>query len=473
MLFLPFFACKKRGIFRFLLVKNRKNAIIYKMKRYITNKLITWKNSKNRKPLIIQGLRQIGKTFELRRFGENYFPNFHYLNFEKNPDFASIFQTNLNPKRILVDLAFVTGKTININNDLLIFDEIQACPQALTSLKYFNEEMPELALCAAGSLLGVHLSPVSFPVGKVNFLEMHPMSFAEFLMATNDQKSIDMLDQTATTKYIPEIAHRHIWEQMKLYFIVGGLPEAVKTFCKHKNTLFEALNFVRQKQQELMLTYYSDIAKHSGKINAMHIERIWKSIPAQLAHDHDSSARKFKFKGILPNIDRYSQIANAIDWLIKTKLIIKSHIVNCGQLPFNAYTKGSSFKLFISDVGLLGALNNLQPKTILDYDYGAYKGYFAENFVAQELICAGTQDLYTWQENRAEIEFLKQIDGDVVPIEVKAGSVTRARSLDSFINKYHSAKNVILSGKNLHMDKNNKIQRLPLYLASKIDNLIS
>lgn len=442
------------------------------MKRHITNKLVTWKNSKHRKPLIIQGLRQIGKTFELRRFGSGHFPKYHYLNFEQSPKLASIFQTNLVPKRILLDLAFVTGETINPNQDLLIFDEIQACPKALTSLKYFNEEMPELALCAAGSLLGVHLAPVSFPVGKVNFLKMHPMSFAEFLMAIDDQKSVDMLNQAATTKYISEIAHQHIWEQMKLYFIVGGLPEAVKTFSEHKNTIAEALNLVRQRQQELMLTYYADIAKHSGKVNAMHVERIWKSIPAQLAHDHNSSAHKFKFKGILPNVDRYSQLANAIDWLIKTELIIKSHIVNCGQLPFNAYTKESSFKLFISDVGLLGALNNLPPKVILDYDYGTYKGYFAENFVAQELIYAGTQDLYTWQEGRAEIEFLKQTDGEVVPIEVKAGNITRARSLDSFINKYHSTKNIILSGKNLHIDKDNKIQRLPLYLASKIDDLI-
>ncbi|MGD9153710.1 MAG: ATP-binding protein [Gammaproteobacteria bacterium] len=442
------------------------------MKRQITNKLIAWKNSKYRKPLIIQGFRQIGKTFELYRFGANHFPNTHYLNFEQNPNLATIFQPDLNPKRILSDLALAIGETINADHDLLIFDEIQACPKALTSLKYFNEEMPELALCAAGSLLCIHLSPASFPVGKVNILKMHPMSFVEFLMAIDDQKSIQILEQAVKTKRIPEIAHTHLWKQMKLYFIVGGLPEAIKTFNEHKNTIFEALNLVRQKQQELMLTYYADIAKHSGKVNAMQIERIWKSIPAQLAHDHNSSARKFKFKGILPNIDRYSQIANAIDWLIKTELIIKSYIVNYGQLPFNAYTKESSFKLFISDVGLLGALNNLQPKTILDYDYGTYKGYFAENFVAQELICAGTNDLYTWQENRAEIEFLKQIDGSVVPIEVKAGNITKSQSINKFITKYNSTKNVILSGQNLHIDKDNKIQKLPLYLASKIDDLI-
>jgi predicted AAA+ superfamily ATPase len=443
------------------------------MKRHITNKLLAWKNSKHRKPLIIEGLRQIGKTFELKRFGANHFPKVHYLNLEKTPKLTAIFQADLDPKRILSDLAFTIKEIIDPKQDLVIFDEIQACPQALTSLKYFNEEIPELAICAAGSLLGIHLIPTSFPVGKVNILKMHPMSFIEFLMGSDDQRSVEMIAQAVTTKRISEIVHQHLWNQMKLYFIVGGLPEAIKTFNEHKDTLFAALNLVREKQQELMLAYYADMAKHSGKVNAMHLERIWKSIPAQLAHDHDSSARKFKFKGVLPNIDRYSQIANAIDWLAKTGLIIKSHIVNCGQLPFNAYTKESSFKLFISDVGLLGALNNLSPTTILDYDYGTYKGYFAENFAAQELICAGANNIYTWQESRAEIEFLRQINGNVVPIEVKAGNITRSRSLDSFINKYHSTKNVILSGQNLHIDKANKIQRLPLYLTSMIDDLIA
>jgi len=409
----------------------------------------------------------------LKKFGSLHFPKTHYLNLERNPHLATIFQDDLNPERILAEIVFATNETINTHQDLVIFDEIQACPQALTSLKYFNEQIPELAICAAGSLLGIHLTPTSFPVGKVNILKMHPMSFTEFLMGVNDQKSVEMLAQVITTKHIPEIAHRHLWNQMKLYFIVGGLPEAIKIFNEYKNNLFEALNLVRQKQQELTLAYYADMAKHSGKINAMQLERTWKSIPAQLARDHDSSTRKFKFKGVLPNIDRYNQLANAIDWLIATGLIIKSHIVNCGQLPFSAYIKENSFKLFISDVGLLGALSNLHPKTILDYDYGTYKGYFAENFVAQELICAGVKDLYTWQEGRAEIEFLHEINDDVVPIEVKAGNVTRARSLDSFINKYHPTKNVILSGQNLHIDKNNKIQRLPLYLASKIDDLIS
>ncbi|MCK4609051.1 MAG: ATP-binding protein, partial [Gammaproteobacteria bacterium] len=409
------------------------------MKRLFIKKLIEWKDAEIRKPLIVKGIRQSGKTYSITAFGKNHFPNMHYINFEKDGRFAKIFEADFNPIRIIDELSFALDTAINITTDLLFFDEIQACPKALTSLKYFQEDMPELALCSAGSLLGVHLSTESFPVGKVDLLKVSPMSFEEFLMALDDNKSIEFLCNISIQSTIPEIIHTHIWQQLKLYFIVGGLPEVVQTFKNNQTNLYTALELVRKKQTELILAYNADMAKHSGKVNAMHLDRLWKAIPAQLAREQDGSATKFKFKGIIPGINRYSRLAGAIDWLEAAGLVIKTHIVNSGNLPFAAYSKENAFKLYVADVGLLGALSELTPQTILAYDYGTYKGYFAENFIAQEFQCSGVANLYSWQEGRYEIEFLRDIQGQVIPIEVKSGWVTKTHSLNIFAEKYKSS----------------------------------
>ncbi|MBU1122631.1 MAG: AAA family ATPase [Candidatus Omnitrophota bacterium] len=436
------------------------------MKRDIWSKLIEWKNKKDRKPLILKGARQVGKTYILQAFGKECFSQAHYLNFEKYKQVAKIFEGDLIPQNILRDLSFYLDASIDKEKDLVIFDEIQNAPRALTSLKYFQEELPELAICAAGSLLGIQLSDESFPVGKVEFLNMFPMSFEEFLAGTGDRKSFEFLQGRKKIDAIPDIVHSHLWEQLKIYFVTGGLPEIVKTFGEYKDDLFIALQKVREKQDNLLSTYIADIAKHSGKQNAMHIERLWRNIPARLAREQDGSAGKFKFKGIIPGVRRYSRLSGSIDWLVSSGLIIKAHIVNSGQLPFSAHIAENSFKLYVFDTGLLGALSDLPPKSIMEYDYGTYKGYFAENFAAQEFLFSGVKELYCWKKGSAEVEFLREINGDVLPIEIKSGWVTQAKSLKVFAQRYNSKYRTIFSANNLFIDSVNKVRSYPLYLAS-------
>ncbi len=427
-------------------------------------RLLQWKQEKHRKPLLLKGVRQVGKTHLLKGFGKLHFPQLHYFNFEKQPDLAKIFDPDLVPQRILNELSFHQDRPIHVGKDLVVFDEIQECPQALTSLKYFQEDCPELHLCGAGSLLGLHLSPSSFPVGKVTFETLYPLSFEEFLMALGD-KSLPILEKLTSKDTIPEIVHEHLWEQLKRYFIVGGLPEAVATYCENQDHLFEAFSLVRKKQDDLVNSYYADIAKHAGKVNAMHIDRVFRSVPAQLSHVQDGTVARFKFKGVVPGITHYDRLAGAIDWLEATGLVIKVPIVNTGYLPFKGYSKENFFKLLLFDVGILGNMSGISPKTLLDADYGSYKGYFAENFVAQELISAGNPSLFTWQEQQAEIEFLMEIEGKAIPIEVKSGLSTKAKSLKLFAEKYNPPYQAIFSGCPLQARPSEKLRYYPLYLT--------
>lgn len=437
------------------------------MKRELLHKLIEWKASHYRKPLILTGIRQCGKTFILRHFGDNYFPKVHYFNFEKEQNLNVIFEHNLKPGRIINELSYKIGQEINIEQDLIIFDEIQACPLALTSLKYFYEDMPNLHLCGAGSLLGVALNHVSFPVGKVTHLQLYPMSFNEFLLAIGQEQLYKLLKQTNFDTEIPELAHQKLWEVMQWYWITGGLPEVVKTFSENQENLFQAFTKSRKKQEDLIFTYYGDIAKHSGKVNAMHIDRVWKDVSKQLSKSQDTSVNKFKFKGIIPGIDRYSRLAGAIDWLVASGLIIKVPIINNAELPLSAYTQESKFKCFMADVGILGAISDLPFQAILNYNFGTYKGFFAENFVAQELLAAKGNNFYSWQDNRHEVEFVIQDNELILPIEVKSGKITKAISLQKFKDKYKPKYISIMSGHNLNIDKKNHICRYPLYLAGK------
>lgn len=442
------------------------------MKRQILHKLLEWRAGKERKPLLLKGVRQCGKTYILKEF-INYFSQGHYVNFEKNSDIHAIFAQNLDPQRIINELGFYLGRAINIEQDVVVFDEIQACPRALTSLKYFYEDMPQLTICAAGSLLGLHLSDTSFPVGKVDIMDMYPMSFTEFLMAIEDEKSEQFLSElTSCNCIIPEIVHQHLWEQLKNYFVVGGMPEAVSTFCDYPIHSFDAFEHVREKQKQILLAYYADIAKHAGKVNAMHIDRLLRSVPAQLARSQDNTAKRFQFKDIIPGVDRYQRLANAIDWLEGAGLIIKVPVVNSAEQPLSAYTQESFFKLYLFDTGFLGAMSDLPPRIILDYQYGTYKGYYAENFVAQSFVGSGESSLYSWQDSRAEVEFLRLHNGEVLPIEVKSGMVTKSQSLYKLVEKYHLPKRVILSGRNLMIDKEHQVYHCPLYLADRFTHLL-
>lgn len=442
------------------------------MQRLLFERLKEWRKEKKRKPLVLKGVRQSGKTFLLKEFGEKCFKKTHYLNFEKEPALSELFSSSLSPKAILEKLSFHLNTSIDVDEDLVIFDEIQECPYALTSLKYFCEELPQLTLCAAGSLLGLHLNEASFPVGKVTFETLRPLNFEEFLMASQD-KSLSFFQNFGSNSSIQAQAHEHLMLLLKHYFVVGGLPEAVLTYLENKEDLFEAFQKVRKKQQDLIHAYYADIAKHAGKANAMHIDRILRSIPALLEKEYDGSTKRFKFKGVIPKVSHYDRLARAIDWLEMTGLILKIHTLNTARVPLKGYIRESFFKLFLFDVGLLGAMVDLDPKTILDYAYGSYKGYFAEVFVAQEMVSTKEVDLFSWQEKQSELEFLQEFEGQLVPIEVKSGPSRKASSLKVFSQKYHPKKQVMISADPLESAKDLKIQKVPLYWASKWRHLVA
>lgn len=442
------------------------------MKRDIFNKLQEWSLKPRRKPLILRGARQVGKTYILREFGTRNFTRYHYVNFEKTKEVASIFEETLDPKKIIQRLRFILDTSIDIHKELLIFDEIQECPKALTSLKYFSEDMPELALCSAGSLLGVHLTPVSFPVGKVDTLFMYPMSFREFLLALQEERSLEYLEELSKLKPLPQVVHEHLWQRLKWYFVTGGLPEVVDSFRREKDNLYVACTNARKIQKELIIAYNADMAKHAGKINSMHLDRLFHAIPEQLAKSQDGTAKKFIFKDAVPGINRFDRLSGVIDWLEKAGLIIKVKIVHSALLPFTAHTQENMFKLLLFDVGILGALSELEPKTILDQDYGSYKGYFAENYVAEELLSSGNDHLYSWQGRTAEVEFLLQLDKDAIPVEVKSGNSTHAKSLQVFAQKYLPPFRVLLSAQNVKFDERSSTHYFPLYAAGRLMDLL-
>ncbi len=436
------------------------------MKRQILQQLQVWRQAKNRNPLILKGVRQCGKTFTLLEFAKTQFPGCHYINFEKQPELHAAFAGDLTPQNILQQLSFLLDVDINPKTELLIFDEIQACPRALTSLKYFAEEMPDLAVASAGSLLGLELNPASFPVGKVDFMSLYPMSFREFLWALDDNRSVEYLDALDRQTQISTVIHQHLWDRLKWYFITGGLPKVVDTFVQAKNNLYVAFNNVRKKQEDLIEAYYADIAKHAGKVNAMHIERVFKSVPTQLAKNQNSTAPRFQFAHIIPGVDRYQRLVGAVDWLKKAGLVIPVPIVGHIEMPLNAFTKEPLFKLYCFDVGILGAMNKLPPKVILDFDFGTYKGYFAENFIAEQLQMQKIDGLFCWQKNRAEIEFVTPFDDKIIPIEVKAGHITRAKSLEKYRALYKPAYSILMNANALSEDAKNKILFLQLYAAN-------
>jgi len=444
------------------------------MRRLLIQNLIEWKSKSNRKPLILQGVRQTGKTYLLEEFGKTEFPRYHIINFEKFENARKIFDKDLEPERIIDDLQFFLNTKINTATDLVIFDEIQACPRALTSLKYFCEDMPELALASAGSLLGLKLNDSSYPVGKVDMLHLYPMTFMEFLMGIGDEQAVEAISKLKIGSELTEIVHKGLWERFKHYLITGGLPEVISTFASYDD-FYSATNAVRAKQEELIKGYYADIAKHAGKINSMHIDRVWRSIPQQLSQAQDGNIGRFRFKGIIPSINRYSQLVNVIDWLDAAELVIKVPIVTSVKQPLYSYTSENRFKLFMFDVGILGAMSGLDPKTILDYNYGSYKGYFAENFVVEQLLIY-VKSIYRWQSGRSEIEFLFQHDGKIIPVEVKAGEKTRARSLQKYINKYSPNKSFVMSGRNiisqLNDNNSNTLYHVPLYLIDMLSEFL-
>ena len=445
------------------------------MKREISAKLLTWKSQKVRRPLILYGARQIGKTYTLKEFAAENFHQYHYLNFEEDPKLAHLFEADLKVDRIIRDLSIYLEKNINVTQDILILDEIQSCPKALTSLKYFSENMPELAVTAAGSLLGLELSPESYPVGKVEQLHMYPMRFMEFLLACNDEQSYKYLIDFNFDSPISKPVHEKLLQRLKEYFIVGGMPNVIKTFIEnYARGHFTAYELVREEQSRIIASVFADIAKHSGKENAMNISKTWQYMPSKLDSNYDGSSSRFRFKEILPSKKRYQDFIGVLDWLEKANLVIRVPMIDHFNIPLNSTIKENIFKLYNYDVGILARLSNLSPKRILEHDYGRYKGFFVENFIAQELRCIrnNLDLLVSWKSKDHEVEFiLSDRDGYPLPVEVKSGQSKNTTSLRKFIEQYKPKSKIIFSSDNFSKDAGNQVYRLPLYLP--VDKLIN
>ncbi len=427
------------------------------MKRRIEAGLLNWKNQKDRKPLIVYGARQVGKTYSIISFGKNNYADYAYFNFEANEELKSIFDRNLEPSRIVLELGAVLGKRIS-GHTLIIFDEIQAAPKALTSLKYFYEQAPEYHIIAAGSLLGVALERenYSFPVGKVNSINMYPMDFYEFLMATENEALADIIEAGYRDDTpLSEQLHSRALELYRAYLVVGGMPEVVREYVETND-----YRMVRVKQAEIINNYTADMAKYATKNEAVRHVATYNSIPSQLAREN----KKFQYRLIGSNA-RSREYEGSIDWLYKAGVVLKCEKVNEGKVPLEFYKDITSFKIYFSDVGLLAAKAMIPVETILsDINFGGEaKGAVTENYLAVQLACR-EHNLYYWESNStAELDFVIMYGNGILPIECKANVHVRAKSLEIFKKKYDIAQSVRVSAKNFGME--NGIKSVPLYAA--------
>ena len=432
------------------------------MKRFIVDKLIKWKNSKYRKPLILKGARQVGKTYILKEFGKENYDDIAYFNFDHDTDLYNLFVNSKEPKRILEQLAFIYGKAIIPGKTLIFFDEIQECPDALNSLKYFQEEANEYHIVCAGSLLGIRLSHTSFPVGKVDFMNLYPMTFSEFLIADNCKNLVDYMKSIEKIENIPDIFFNMLEEKLKAYFIIGGMPEAVYSWVNEKN-----VEMVNRIQTNILQAYENDFSKHVKNNEANKISLIWNSIPSQLTKEN----KKFLYQTIKQGA-RAREYEDALNWLNDANLIYKVYNVNKVGLPLKAYEDLSSFKIYMNDVGLLRRMSNLDSKIIIQGNklFEEFKGAYAENYILNMLtyLYENTPNYFTF--DRYEIDFVIQNKNEIIPIEVKANKSTNNLSLTRYNERNENKISVRFSMNNLI--QNEKIINIPLFLVEYIENFI-
>lgn len=399
------------------------------MERTAMKSLVRWKERKNRKPLIIKGARQVGKTWLMKAFGKRCFKYTAYVNFDNNERMKSVFESNYDIERILMAINIETGVKIVPKETLIIFDEIQEAPKAIAALKYFCEEASEYPLVAAGSLLGVAIHKgVSFPVGKVDTLQLNPFSFREFLMAVGEEGLAKLIEEK---DYHMMLSFREKYiDWLKKYYYIGGMPEVVASFVEEKD-----FHEVRYLQKQIIEMYENDFSKHTTEIELPRIRMVWNSIPMQLAKEN----KKFLF-GKIKEGARAKEFEIAIEWLQDCGLITKVYKVNKPAMPLKAYMEFSTFKLFLVDVGLLGAMSDLDARTILEGNsiFTEFKGALTEQYVLQQLI-ADTEYIpyyYTETKSEGEIDFIIQKGMDIVPVEVKAEENLRAKSLKVYCEKF-------------------------------------
>ena len=431
-------------------------------KRFIINELVKWKKSKYRKPLILKGARQIGKTYILKQFGEENYEGVAYFNFDHDEDLYNLFSNTKDPKRILEQLSFIYGKAIIPEKTLIIFDEIQECPNALNSLKYFQEEANEYHIVCAGSLLGIRLSHTSFPVGKVEFLNMYPMTFSEFLIADNCENLVEYMNSIKEIENIPDIFFNQLEEKLKAYFIIGGMPEAVNIWVNEKD-----MELVNKVQENILKAYESDFSKHTQNSEANKISLIWNSIPSQLAREN----KKFLYQTIKEGA-RAREYENALNWLNDANLIYKIYNVKKTDFPLKAYNDLSSFKIYMNDVGLLRKMANLDSRIVIEGDklFEEFKGAFTENYVLNTLCTIFDMVPNYFTFDRYEIDFMMQYENRVIPIEVKANKSINNVSLTKYNEKFDNNLSVRFSMNNLKKD--GKIVNIPLFLIEYMEKFI-
>ena len=422
------------------------------MKRALYKNLIDWKSNPRRKPLLLQGARQVGKTWLINEFGKNEYGDYVYLNFEQTPNLKSLFTAELSPKKIIENIGLLLGKKITTDNTLICFDEIQVCPEALTSLKYFQEQAPDCHIIAAGSLLGVSMGKTSsFPVGKVNFLTLYPLSFSEYLDAIGESLLAKKLLELET---LPDILHDKLIDILKMYFFLGGMPEVVSDYTQNQD-----IQAARAIQNDILQAYQRDFSKYTDPSQAIKVSEIWQSVPYQLAKEN----KKFMYNDVKNNA-RSNAYQQSIEWLKNAGLIHVVNNIRAAKLPLSGYADYTKFKIYILDTGLLGAMLNLSSDIILKPNelFMEYNGAFVENYTCLELLKVLGQELFYWSSEReAEVDFVFQWQNDIYPLEVKSGTNRNTKSLRSYAEKFQPP--VLMRSSPRNFIKSEEFVNLPLY----------
>lgn len=434
------------------------------MYRIAIEKLYRWKESRRRKPLIIQGARQVGKTWLMKEFGRSAYRDMVYINFDSNSRMAELFASDLNTDRLIMGIELYAGKKIDPDSTLLIFDEVQEVPRALSSLKYFYENAPQYHIICAGSLLGIALHEgTSFPVGKVDFLELYPLSFREFLMAVTGIQFAKLLD-SQDYKMITSFKQTYI-EALKQYYFIGGMPEAVENFTEERD-FYE----VREVQKRILEAYEQDFSKYAPLEIVPKIRMVWNSIPSQLAKEN----KKFLY-GLVREGGRAKEYETAIMWLCDCGLVYKIERVKGGGIPLKAYVDQKAFKLFVVDVGLLGCMTGLSPKILLDGNdlFTKFKGALTEQYVCQQLKTLENLSIYYYTNDRGscEVDFVVDTGERTVPVEVKAEVNLKAKSLKTYYEKYQPEISIRTSMADYRPEE--WLMNLPLYAIEEICSCIS
>ena len=437
------------------------------MKRLIMEQLVKWKKSPYRKPLILKGVRQVGKTWILKEFGMQYYESTAYFNFDENEEYRQFFETTKDVKRILQNLILASGQKIMPEKTLIIFDEIQDCPKVINSMKYFCENAPDYHIACAGSLLGIALArPSSFPVGKVNFMQIDPMNFTEFLMANGDENLAVCLDQINTLEPLPDAFFNPLYEKLKMYYITGGMPEPVLMWTQARD-----VGAMQEALSDIIGAYERDFAKHPDVSEFPKISMIWRSLPSQLAREN----KKFLYR-VVKEGARAREYENALQWLVDARLVHKVYRSSAPGLPVSAYDDLSAFKIYLVDVGLLRRLAMLSPTAFGEGNrlFTEFKGALTENYVLQALVMQFEVLARYWSQSNPpyEVDFLVQRDNDIFPVEVKSEANTDSKSLRKFKELFGDRVKLRIrfSLNNLKLDGD--VLNIPLFMADHSQRLI-